>query len=390
VQAQSKNSGTTEEYPSRERIAEFRHGLSAKRARITVRNGVRPTIRSARTCKPARARPSTADHIRRFRDALEHRHARGAALCRVRARSSSSRAWRSRGLPTARTSVRRSSTARAAARSAISVGKAAVVLQNGSNPVYVVYQDAGGACVGINALTGLGRTTITGSAYYWDSSTGSKVTCNLDLSGNEVQFAVMGTGPFQCPLVTDQSYLDGITDVTGPISAYTRSSPTVDAAVDQLGGVLPRLRLRSGRRHRAAGTTRTPATTSTATRTRPRRSSSRSRRACRSRSTSASTREQQQLRRVRDGARRRRAGHRVRAARTSPDASRSSVRAGLAGQGQNAGYWPDSSATAFDKSERPQRAVRALEPDPLLRAARARPRAASRIPTSGRSSATSR
>jgi hypothetical protein len=101
------------------------------------------------------------------------------------------------------------------------VGKAAVVLQNGTNPIYVVYQDAGGACTGINALTGLGSTSITGTAYFWDSATGSKVTCNLDLSGNPVDFAVMGTGPYQCPLVTDSSYLDGITDVQGPISAYT-------------------------------------------------------------------------------------------------------------------------------------------------------------------------
>ena len=100
------------------------------------------------------------------------------------------------------------------------VGKAAVVLQSSDDPAYVVYQDAGGACVGINALTGLGPATISGSAYFWDSA-GTRVTCNLDLSGNEVQFAVMGTGPFQCPLVTDQSYLDSITTVTGPISAYT-------------------------------------------------------------------------------------------------------------------------------------------------------------------------
>jgi hypothetical protein len=101
------------------------------------------------------------------------------------------------------------------------VGKAAVILQSSDDPAYVVYQDAGGACVGINALTGLGAATITGSAYYWDTATGTRVTCNLDLSGNTVQFAVMGTGPYQCPLVTDQSYLDDITTVTGPISAYS-------------------------------------------------------------------------------------------------------------------------------------------------------------------------
>jgi hypothetical protein len=99
------------------------------------------------------------------------------------------------------------------------VGKAAVVLQGATNPVFVVYKDDTGACTGINALTGLGPTTITGNAKYWDTATGSQLTCTLPVVGGAtVQFASMGNGPLLCPLVTDISYVDGILDVTGPIS----------------------------------------------------------------------------------------------------------------------------------------------------------------------------
>lgn len=99
------------------------------------------------------------------------------------------------------------------------VGKAATVLENGSSPIYVVYKDDAGACSGINGLSGLGPTTITGTAYYWDHSTGSKATCNLPLAGAPIVFGVMGNSPGLCPLVTDPSLVEGIIDVTGPISS---------------------------------------------------------------------------------------------------------------------------------------------------------------------------
>lgn len=105
------------------------------------------------------------------------------------------------------------------------IGKTAVLLENSANPVFVVYQDSGGACTGINALAGLDATTITGTAYYWPADTGAKTTCNLSFSGDDVQFAVMGVTPEQCPLVTDPSLVDGINDVSGPISAYTPIVP---------------------------------------------------------------------------------------------------------------------------------------------------------------------
>jgi len=109
------------------------------------------------------------------------------------------------------------------------VGKAGVVLQNGSDPIFVVYKDDAGACSGIDALTGLGSTTISGSAYYWDSATGTRATCDLPFSGQSVDFAVMGNSPFLCPLVTDASLVEGVVDVTGPVSSVNVIVPNASA-----------------------------------------------------------------------------------------------------------------------------------------------------------------
>ena len=105
------------------------------------------------------------------------------------------------------------------------IGKAAVELENSDHPIYVVYQDSGGACAGINALTALGPTAITGTAYYWPADTGTKTSCNLSFSGDDVQFAVMGVSPLLCPLITDASLVEGIHDLSGPISAYVPIVP---------------------------------------------------------------------------------------------------------------------------------------------------------------------
>jgi hypothetical protein len=98
------------------------------------------------------------------------------------------------------------------------VGKASVVLQNSETPVYAVYKDDAGACSGIDALTGLGPTSISGTAYYWDDE-GNRLTCNLPLAGEPVDFASMAVTPLACPLVTDESLVENIIDVTGAVSA---------------------------------------------------------------------------------------------------------------------------------------------------------------------------
>jgi len=98
------------------------------------------------------------------------------------------------------------------------IGAAASVLQSSSSPLFVVYKDDGGACTGIDALTGMGPATITGTASYFDTTTGARSTCTLPVAGAPVQFASMGNGPYLCPLITDPSVVSNIVDVTGPIS----------------------------------------------------------------------------------------------------------------------------------------------------------------------------
>lgn len=108
------------------------------------------------------------------------------------------------------------------------VGKMSVVLQHARDPIYAVYKDDAGACSGIDALTGLGSTTITGSAYYWDDA-GARQVCTLPLGGQAVDFAVMGNGPLLCPLVTDPSLVAGIVDRKGPISSVNLIVPNASS-----------------------------------------------------------------------------------------------------------------------------------------------------------------
>jgi hypothetical protein len=84
-----------------------------------------------------------------------------------------------------------------------------------SSPVTIVYQSAGGACVGYEAL--VTPTAITGTANYWDA-TGTQQTCNLSIAGNAVTFAVMGNTAVLCPAVTQLA--SGFGDFAGPAQSY--------------------------------------------------------------------------------------------------------------------------------------------------------------------------
>jgi hypothetical protein len=108
------------------------------------------------------------------------------------------------------------------------ISKAAVVLQTSDDPVHVVYKDDAGACTGIYALTGLGAATLTGNAKYWDDA-GTQLSCALPLEGEAVDFASMGNGALLCPLVTDTSYLAGVVEVTGPISSVNVLVPNASS-----------------------------------------------------------------------------------------------------------------------------------------------------------------
>lgn len=101
------------------------------------------------------------------------------------------------------------------------VGRLAWELQTADDPFFIVYKDDGGACSGINALAGTADPTITGTAYYWDPATGSKTRCDLPIAGATVDFASMIVTPFACSLITDESLVEGIVTATGPISAMS-------------------------------------------------------------------------------------------------------------------------------------------------------------------------
>lgn len=105
------------------------------------------------------------------------------------------------------------------------MGQAALVLQSAADPLYVVFQD-GEACAGLYALIGLAPPTISGTAFYWDSATGARRTCNLSLTGDAVDFISMINTEDLCGLVTDPSLMEGITRLTTPVSAV---SVVVDA-----------------------------------------------------------------------------------------------------------------------------------------------------------------
>lgn len=99
------------------------------------------------------------------------------------------------------------------------IGKAAVLLQSSDSPVYVVYNDTEGGCSGLYAMTGLGSANITGTGYYWDEL-GTRLTCTLPLTGAPVQFGAQAIGPLTCPLVTDPALVADFVDAVGPISAF--------------------------------------------------------------------------------------------------------------------------------------------------------------------------
>jgi hypothetical protein len=97
------------------------------------------------------------------------------------------------------------------------VGEMALQLEGGSDPVYVVYQSEG-SCTGVYALDGISSPTITGTAYYWPLETGAKTTCNLSLTGDSVDFAFMDVRAVNCPLIAgDEGMLDGLIEKAGPV-----------------------------------------------------------------------------------------------------------------------------------------------------------------------------
>jgi len=97
------------------------------------------------------------------------------------------------------------------------IGEMAFQLENGDDPVFLVYQDQG-ACTGPYALAGLASSTLTGTANYWDPTSGAKTACNLPLSGVSVDFAFTDVKAENCPLINyDDSLLVGLLEVQGAV-----------------------------------------------------------------------------------------------------------------------------------------------------------------------------
>jgi len=89
-----------------------------------------------------------------------------------------------------------------------------------SAPISIIYSDSGSACAGYEDL--VTPTTIGGTANYWDGS-GSTLTCQLDPGGDPVTFAVMGNGPTLCSGVT--ALASGFGQFLGPVQPVDFVAP---------------------------------------------------------------------------------------------------------------------------------------------------------------------
>lgn len=89
-----------------------------------------------------------------------------------------------------------------------------------ATPRTLIYQ-APGACVGVNAL--FASTRVTGQASYWTAA-GVEQTCDLPLTGQAVDFASAGTQATLCAGVT--AVPTDIGDFEGPVTTWNFFVPT--------------------------------------------------------------------------------------------------------------------------------------------------------------------
>jgi ABC-type phosphate transport system substrate-binding protein len=92
------------------------------------------------------------------------------------------------------------------------IARIASALAATGTPLTVVYA-APGACVGINSL--LNNTPITGTASYWTAA-GKEETCDLPLTGQVISFANMGNQASGCAGVTLPA---DVADILGPVGS---------------------------------------------------------------------------------------------------------------------------------------------------------------------------
>lgn len=87
-------------------------------------------------------------------------------------------------------------------------------------PITVVYQSLG-SCVGITSLTGSTAGTITGTGVTW-SAAGAAGSCTLSLAGNAVDIGVSDVFASSCGATIPS----GVKDFLGPVQAMTFAVPS--------------------------------------------------------------------------------------------------------------------------------------------------------------------
>lgn len=99
------------------------------------------------------------------------------------------------------------------------LARVGAALRTADPPLTVVYQSPG-ACFGITPY--VDGTTITGTASYWNAD-GSQQTCTLPLTGLTPDFGMLGTAGTLCDGV--DAIPDGIGDFAGPVTSWSLIVP---------------------------------------------------------------------------------------------------------------------------------------------------------------------
>jgi hypothetical protein len=108
------------------------------------------------------------------------------------------------------------------------VGDIAKQLASLPTPEWLIYNDTGAACVGYQDL--VGGTPSINSGLYWDTVGNAFTSCDIG-SSVPVTLAVMGNSPAQCPQTT--AIADGFGEFLGPVQSIDFVVPVTQSATQQ-------------------------------------------------------------------------------------------------------------------------------------------------------------
>lgn len=103
------------------------------------------------------------------------------------------------------------------------LAKIAPELRKLGDPISLIYQSPG-ACFGITAY--VDGTPVTGTASYWDAD-GTEQTCNFPVVGVEPDFGMLGVQGTLCEGV--EAIPDGIGEFSGPITSWSLIVPNASS-----------------------------------------------------------------------------------------------------------------------------------------------------------------